>query len=111
MAASPRIVTADVSFTWDNVPWRLQRGQVIDVPPGSALEQAIGASMLVPLAGAEAAAAAPQPAETPEAAQEPGKPAEDATAQEDTAPAPSKAKAAAKTADASPPDKGGGEAT
>ena len=111
MAGSPRVVTADVSFTWDGVPWRLQRGQVIDVPPGSPLEEAIGADMLVPMYGAKPAATAPQPVQEPEAAQEPEEPAE-ATAQDDTAPAASKASSAAKTGKAaSPPDKGGGEAT
>jgi len=59
MGISPRIVTQDVTITWDGVPQRLQRGQVIDVVPGSPLERAIGAGRLVPLPGAEPAITPP----------------------------------------------------
>lgn len=87
MGGNPRVVAADVTFTWDRVPWRLQRGQIIDVPPGSALEQAIGADLLVPLGGA---APAPQPAAPA---------AEETPAQEDSQGAPRKSRAAAKAQD------------
>lgn len=42
MAADVRVVARDVTFTWDKVPTRLGRGTVLAVPPGSALEAAIG---------------------------------------------------------------------
>jgi hypothetical protein len=63
MGISPRIVTEDVRFLWDGVSQRLPKGQIIDVVPGSALEQAIGAQRLVPMPGT-----APQtlPQEPPE---------------------------------------------
>jgi hypothetical protein len=63
MGISPRVVTEDVRFLWDGVTQRLPKGQVIDVMPGSALEQAIGAQRLVPMPGT-----APQapPQEPPE---------------------------------------------
>jgi hypothetical protein len=60
MAGSPRIVTEDRTIEWDGVSQRLPRGQVIDVPPGSKLEDAIGAEHLVPL-GATAAQPPPEP--------------------------------------------------
>jgi hypothetical protein len=53
---SPRIVTENVTFLWDGVTQRLPKGQVMDVPPGSALEAAIGLHRLVPYG-----APAPQP--------------------------------------------------
>ena len=87
MAGSPRVVAADITFTWDNVPWRLQRGQVIDVPPGSALEQAIGAGLLLPLG-------ASGPAGPPAAEDEPPEPQA----------APPKSRAAAKAQDAGSSD-------
>lgn len=118
MSANPCVVQADIAFTWDGVPWRLQRGQVIDVPPGSALEQAIGASMLAPLNGpARAAEAAPQDAAAP--APEPEAAPEEAAAQyegaSETAPeadvpkvkAPAKAKAGDVTASAGLAGSGG----
>ena len=52
MAGSPRIVTADATFTWDHASQSLRRGTIIDVPPGSALEHAIGRDKLKPLFGA-----------------------------------------------------------
>ena len=91
MAGSPRVVAADVTFTWDRVPWRLHRGQVIDVPPGSALEKAIGANMLVPLGA------------TGPAAQPPAPDAEEAPREEPEA-APAKSRAAVKTQDAGSSD-------
>lgn len=95
MGANPRVVTADVTFPWDGVQWRLQRGQIIDVPPGSALEQAIGADLLVPLGGA---APAPQPAA----------PAAEETPAQEAQPVPiGKARAAAKAPQPAPD---GGEA-
>jgi hypothetical protein len=54
MAISPRAVTADRHITWDGVVQRLPKGQVLDVPPGSALEREIGADYLVPLPGSVA---------------------------------------------------------
>lgn len=49
MAANPRVVTEPVTITWDGAPQRLPKGQIIDVPPGSALEAAIGARRLEPV--------------------------------------------------------------
>ena len=83
MSANPRVVAADITFTWDGVPWRLQRGQVIDVAPGSALEQAIGRDLLPPL-GATVAQPAPEPAQ---AAQEPVEPGTQEEAGNDEVPA------------------------
>lgn len=49
MAGSPRIVTRDTGFRWDGAVQRLTRGTVLDVPPDSQLEDAIGAENLAPL--------------------------------------------------------------
>ena len=84
MAISPRIVTEDRHITWDGVAQRLPKGQVLDVPPGSALEREIGADYLVPLPGS---AAEQVPA---------GEPAPE----EKSEPAPAKPKPSAKTGDA-----------
>jgi len=59
MSAHPCVIAEDATFTWGGVSQRLQRGTVLDVQPGSALEGAIGAHRLVPLA---ATAAQPSPA-------------------------------------------------
>lgn len=61
MGANPRVVTADTTFRWDGAMQRLPRGQVINVPAGSALEAAIGLDRLIPLG---AKAAQPEPAVT-----------------------------------------------
>lgn len=61
MAASPRVVTETVTITWDRAPQRLAKGQILDVPPGSALEQAIGAERLAPLLRPDSTAAVPEP--------------------------------------------------
>ena len=82
MAISLRIVTENVHFTWDGVTQRLPKGQVLDVPPDSALERAIGLENLAPV-GAVAA----QP------------PAEEPPPQEET-PTPPKPRTAAKKQDA-----------
>lgn len=63
MSGNPRLVASDITFTWDGVEQRLQRGTVLDVPAGSALEKALGPENLVPFGGLVA-----QPA--PEAAEE-----------------------------------------
>lgn len=68
MAISPRIVTQERWISWDGVTQRLPKGQVLDVPPGSALEREIGRDFLVPLPGsAPVAETAPAlaPAEKP----------------------------------------------
>jgi hypothetical protein len=62
MGISPRIVTETRLILWDGVTQRLPKGQVMDVPPGSPLERAIGAEFLVPMPGAEAQAPAPEEA-------------------------------------------------
>jgi hypothetical protein len=72
MSANPRVVSWDRLFTWDGVEMRLARGQVIDVTPGSRLEQAIGAEYLVPMG-----AVAPVAAEAVTPAAEPDEPAGD----------------------------------
>jgi hypothetical protein len=66
MGLSPRVVTQDRHITWDGVTQRLPKGQVLDVPPGSALEREIGREYLVPLGAV--AAQAPVEAPTAEAA-------------------------------------------
>lgn len=71
MSANPRVVSWDRLFTWDGVEMRLPRGQVIDVTPGSRLEQAIGTEYLVPMG-----AAAPVAAEAVTPAAEPDEPAD-----------------------------------
>ena len=53
MAANPRVVTEERRISWDGVTQRLPKGQVLDVPPGSALEREIGRDFLVPLPGAD----------------------------------------------------------
>lgn len=54
----PADSTASVTFTWDGGAVTLARRTVLDVPPGSALETAIGAGNLTPLNGAQIADAA-----------------------------------------------------
>jgi predicted methyltransferase len=76
MGLNPRIVTQDRLISWDGVMQRLPKSQVIDVPPGSALERAIGAEFLVPLG----AVAAQPPAEVP--AEPEAKPAKEPSARE-----------------------------
>lgn len=49
MAANPKLLNTDVTFTWDGVSQRLQRGTLIDVPAGSALLTAIGSGNLTSL--------------------------------------------------------------
>jgi hypothetical protein len=61
MGANPRVVTADVKFTWDHATQRLGRGTIIDVPADSPLERAIGRDKLIPLHRAPSDAA-PEPA-------------------------------------------------
>lgn len=61
MGLNPRVVALDTYIHWDHVTQRLPRGLVIDVPPGSPLEAAIGADRLAPLG---AITPAPPPAET-----------------------------------------------
>ena len=84
MGGNPRVVTADVKFTWDHATQRLGRGTIIDVPADSPLERAIGRDKLIPLYGAPAAAvpqaseAAPEPAQ--EKAPAPRSPAKAAAA-------------------------------
>jgi hypothetical protein len=92
MGGNPRVVTADVKFTWDHATQRLGRGTIIDVPAGSALEHAIGPERLIPLYGAP-------PAAVPQASEPEPEPAQEKV----SAPrSPAKATAAAK---------GGGDAT
>jgi hypothetical protein len=50
MASNPRILTADVNVTWDGVTTSVQRGTIVDIPAGGALEAAYGSSNLVSLA-------------------------------------------------------------
>jgi hypothetical protein len=42
---------ARVTFTWDGGTANLIAGQILDVPPGSALETAIGSTNLTDLTG------------------------------------------------------------
>lgn len=51
MSEHPRTVAVETWIQWDGMPVRLPRGQVIDVTPGGALEQAIGRDRLVSLRG------------------------------------------------------------
>ena len=74
MAISPRIVTADVVFPWDGVSQRLPKGQVLDVPPDSALERAIGLENLAPLGAVAAQPPAEEPAPQEELPASPPKP-------------------------------------
>jgi hypothetical protein len=95
MGLSPRVVTQDRHITWDGVTQRLPKGQVLDVPPGSALERAIGRDYLVPLG---AVAAQPEPEKPEEKAA--GAPAKEAAPQkeEESGPAaPPKPSTAAKS--------------
>jgi hypothetical protein len=49
MAANPRLVNTDTTFTYDGVSQRLMKGSIVDVPSGSALETAIGIGNLTAL--------------------------------------------------------------
>ena len=68
MSGNPRVITADTTITWDGASQRLARGTVMDVPPGGALEEAIGRERLATLSGRPLApvAAAVVPAPGPE---------------------------------------------
>jgi hypothetical protein len=50
---SPADGSGSVAVTWDGEPQALQAGQLVDVPPGSVLEQAIGLANLTDLSGPE----------------------------------------------------------
>lgn len=65
MAANPRVVTEDVTFTWDGASQRLAKGQLIDVPAGSELEAAIGTEHLEPVLRAGSTALAQEPTAPP----------------------------------------------
>lgn len=49
MAANPRMLTADVTITWDGVQTHFARGTIVDIPAGGALEAAYGAGNLISL--------------------------------------------------------------
>lgn len=49
MAANPQLVNTTTTFTYDGVSQRVSRGTIIDVPPGSALQTAIGGGNLTAL--------------------------------------------------------------
>jgi hypothetical protein len=49
MALNPRVVTANISVTWDGVTFPVTAGTVADIPPGSALETAYGTANLAAL--------------------------------------------------------------
>lgn len=51
MAANPRMLTTDVTVSWDGGTTKVLRGTIVDIPAGSALETAYGASNLVALNG------------------------------------------------------------
>jgi len=106
MGLNPRVVTEGTAFTWDGAVQWLARGQVIDVPAGSALEAAIGLEHLAPL---RAVTARPVPAaeEAPEAP-EPAKQAAPPPAAKPRASAPQDS--AEGKADSEPADAGGGDA-
>jgi hypothetical protein len=98
MGLSPRVVTEDVVFQWDGVTARLPKGQVIDVAPGSALEEAIGAHRLVPHGVIPPAEETPPPPQE-EAPQPPAKEAPPEKPEPESKPAPAKARASAKKQD------------
>jgi hypothetical protein len=50
---SPADGSTGVTFGWDLSQMFLQSGTMLDVPPGSALEAAIGLANLTPLSGPE----------------------------------------------------------
>ena len=45
MAANGYVINADVTVTWDGVPVRFMRGQVIDSPASGALVTALGSNI------------------------------------------------------------------
>jgi hypothetical protein len=49
VAANGQVVNAPVTFTYDGVSQKVQRGAVIDVPNGSAIQTAIGGGNLTAL--------------------------------------------------------------
>ena len=53
MAANPRMVTQDITITWDGVIINVPAGTVVDIPAGSALEAAYGLANLAPLTSQE----------------------------------------------------------
>jgi hypothetical protein len=98
------VVTDDVHFPWDGVTQRLGRGTVLDVVPGSPLEEAIGADHLRPL---HAVAAQPAAAGEPEEAPAEGPPQPDTASEPDPKP---KARAKADTGSTTAPgDTPGGD--
>ena len=61
-AVTVRRVITDTDFSWDGGPVHLSRGTILDVPPGSDLETAIGTGNLADLSDPVAAAAAAEQA-------------------------------------------------
>lgn len=61
MTTNPRIVREDVTFEWDGGPARYVRGQIVDIPPDSELEAAVGKDNLEPLFREPARAPEPPP--------------------------------------------------
>jgi hypothetical protein len=60
MAASARIIAQDTDVDWDGVRTHVLRGTIVDIPPGSDLEEAYGGTKnLVPTG--------PQPVQPPPA--------------------------------------------
>lgn len=99
MAISPRIVTQDVVLFWDGVFQRLPKGQVMDVPPDSALEWAIGREHLVPLGATSAQPPAQEKPETAAPKEEPKPAPKEAEAAPKAAPVKAKAQDDAKDGD------------
>jgi hypothetical protein len=56
MAANPRLVTKDITVTWDGAAQFVKGGTIVDIPAGSTLETAYGTGNLVPLSAQETGA-------------------------------------------------------
>jgi hypothetical protein len=51
MASNPRMVTRHITVSWDGGTFNVAKGTIVDIPAGSALETAYGASNLVGISG------------------------------------------------------------
>jgi hypothetical protein len=60
MSSHPRVTLTKVSYVWGEggTSWTLPAGAILDVAPGSPLEQAIGAGNLGTLTGSQLSGAA-----------------------------------------------------
>jgi hypothetical protein len=66
MAASARIIAQDTVVTWDGADTLVLRGTIVDIPPGSDLEEAYGGTGNLVPTGPQALAPEPDDPDDPD---------------------------------------------